>query len=314
MSEPVEPVEPADSEGAANLDPLDPDRAPRPRIKDLEVMVADVVMEGPDTATLVLFTGNDRLDYRPGHFLTVDPHQFHALERFIDFFEDAKGKKEPPRAYSLTSAPHERHLAITVKEERYVSRATRYPPLLSPLLVWRTPRGTRMQVTGFGGPYVLPRDIESRTDHLVHVCAGSGIVPNFSMLKHALETGLRLRHTLVYGNKTWREVIFRRQLEELERRFPDKLEIVHALSREAPTAGIGGKVRAGRVGAELLREVIRDPGAVEVFACGPGINRFDREAAKARGETPPPRFLESVVAALAELGLPKQRVHRESYG
>jgi ferredoxin-NADP reductase len=309
-----QPVEPDPSPSASAADPLDPDRAPRPRIKDLEVMVADVVIEAPDTATLVLFTGNDRLDYRPGHFLTVDPHQFHALERFIDFFEDAKGKPEPPRAYSLTSAPHERHLAITVKEERYVSGATRYPPLLSPLLVWRTPRGTRMQVTGFGGPYVLPRDIESRTDHLVHVCAGSGIVPNYSILKHALETGLRLRHTLVYGNKTWREVIFRQKLEELERRFPDRLEVVHALSREAAPAGLETRVRAGRVGADLLREVIRDPGAVEVFACGPGINRFDRESAKARGEQPQPRFLESVVAALAELGVPRERLHRESYG
>ena len=300
--------------GSEPQDPLDPDRAPRPRIADLEVMVAEVMMEAPDTATLVLFTGNDRLDYRPGHFLTIDPHQFPALERFIDFFEDAKGKKEPPRAYSLTSAPHERHLAITVKEERYVSGATRYPPLVSPLLVWRTPRGTRMQVTGFGGPYVLPRDVESRTDHLLHVCAGSGIVPNYSILKHALETGLKLRHTLVYGNKTWHDVIFRRQLDELEARYPDRLRVVHALSRETPNADLGGKARAGRVSGELIREFLPDPTAVEVFACGPGINRFDRQAAKARGEAPPPRFLETVVAALAELGVPKDRVHRESYG
>jgi hypothetical protein len=42
--------------------------AQRRRIKELEVMVADVVVETPDTVTLVLFTGNDRLDYLPGHF------------------------------------------------------------------------------------------------------------------------------------------------------------------------------------------------------------------------------------------------------
>ena len=52
----------------------------RRRIKDLEVMIAEVVVETPDTVTLVLFTGNDRLDYKPGHFLTIDPHQFEALE------------------------------------------------------------------------------------------------------------------------------------------------------------------------------------------------------------------------------------------
>ena len=47
-----------------------------------------------------------------------------------------------------------------------------------------------MVVTGFGGPYVLPPDIETRTDHVVHVCAGSGIVPNYAILKLCLETGM----------------------------------------------------------------------------------------------------------------------------
>ena len=57
----------------------------RRRIRELEVMVADVVYETPDTTTLVFFTGNDRLDYKAGHFLTIDPHQFEALERFTAF-------------------------------------------------------------------------------------------------------------------------------------------------------------------------------------------------------------------------------------
>ena len=125
--------------------------APRKRIKELEVMVADAIQETPDTSTLLLFTGNDRLEYQAGHFLTIDPHQFDALERFISYFEDVKGKKEPPRAYSLSSAPHERLLAITVKEERYTSGLTKYPPLLSPLLVKRTTRGMRLVITGFTG-------------------------------------------------------------------------------------------------------------------------------------------------------------------
>ncbi|MEZ5332340.1 MAG: oxidoreductase [Thermoanaerobaculia bacterium] len=292
----------------------DPARAPRPKIKQLEVMVADVVRETPDTATLLLFTGNDRLDYLPGHFLTIRPHQFEALHRFIDYFEDVKGKKEPARAYSLSSAPHERHLAITVKEERFVAGRTRFPPLLSPLLVHRTPRGTRMEVTGFGGPYVLPDDIESRTDHLVHVCAGSGGVPNYSMLKHAIENMPRLRHTIVYGNKTRRDVIFGNHLEELERLHPDRVRVLHALSRERSAEEHGTGFRAGRVDESLLREAITDPAAVEVFACGPAIGKWERQAAAERGQPPAPRFMETVVAALESIGVPEDRVHRESYG
>src|SRR5436853_6270026 len=174
----------------------------RRRIKSLEAMVAEDVQETTDTTTLVLFTGNDRLDYSAGHFLTIDPHQFAGLERFTAFLEDLKGRREPPRAYSMSSAPHERYLAVTVKEERYLSGATKYPPLLSPLLVKRTTRGMRLVVTGFTGPYTLPADVSTRTEHIVHVCAGSGSVPNFSMLKFALANHPTLRHTFVYSNKS----------------------------------------------------------------------------------------------------------------
>src|SRR5215510_273816 len=161
----------------------DPIISQRRRIRELEVMVAETIIETHDTTTIVFFTGNDRLECQAGHFLTLDPHDFPELERFTSYLEDVKGKKEPPRAYSLASAPHEKYLAITVKEERYVSGQTKFPPLLSPMLVKRTFRGMRLQITGFTGPYTLTEHIESKTEHLVHLCAGSGSVPNFAILK-----------------------------------------------------------------------------------------------------------------------------------
>ena len=286
----------------------------RKRIKKLEVMVADVIRETPDTATLLLFTGNDRLDYEAGHFLTIDPHQFLALERFTAYFEDIKSRREPQRAYSLSSAPHEEHLAITVKEEAYTSGVTEFPPLLSPLLVFRTPRGTRMTVTGFSGPYVLPPDIEERTEHIVHVCAGSGSVPNFSILKHALVRHPEISHTFIYGNKMRKDIIFRRQLDALTAEHPDRLTVVHALSREPSAERHGPEYRYGRVTAELLGELIPEPDAVEVFACGPGISKWDRRRARTEGTEPKPRFLEGALEALAAIGVQSDRVHHESYG
>jgi 3-ketosteroid 9alpha-monooxygenase subunit B len=285
----------------------------RKRIKEMEVMVADVIIDTPDTTTLVLFTGNDRLDYKAGHFLTIDPHQFESLERFIAYFEDQKKKKEPPRAYSMTSAPHEKYLAITIKEERYVSGQTKYPPLLSPLLVKRTLRGMRLNITGFTGPYVLPDDIESKTDHLVHVCAGSGSVPNFSILKHALVNHPKLKHTFLYSNKTWDDVIFRRELDELERQHTDRLKCIHTLTREEPPIG-RANVKRGRIDAALLKEAIPDPSACVVYACGPAIGPFDRAQAKEKGVDPAPRFLEAVLKGLDEVGVPDKNIKRESYG
>jgi ferredoxin-NADP reductase len=287
---------------------------PSRRIKELEVMVADVIVETADTSTLVLFTGNDRLDYRAGHFLTIDPHQFEALDRFTSFLEYLKGRPEPPRAYSMCSAPHERYLAVTVKEERFVPKVTKYPPLLSPLLVKRTVRGMRLVVTGFTGPYTLPPDITSKTDHIVHVCAGSGSVPNVSILKYALENHPTLRHTFVYSNKTWDDVIFRDLLTELAARHPDRLRVVHTLTREDNESLFGPSVRKGRLDDKLLREMIPDPTVPIVYLCGPGISKWDREAARESGTEPQPRFIESVLTNLRAIGVPDGRIKRESYG
>ncbi len=287
---------------------------PRRRIKQLDVMVADAVPETPDTTTLVLFTGNDHLEYQPGHFLTIDPHQFEALERWVAYLEDVKGKREPARAYSLASAPHERYLAITVKEERYASGATKYPPLLSPMLVKRTFRGSRRVLAGFTGPYTLPPSVEDRTDHLVHLVAGSGVVPNWSILKHSLATHPRLRHTFVYSNKTWDDVIYRDALARLQAEHPERLRVVHTLTRDPEPERRGRDVRRGRISPELLAELVPDPRASIVYACGPAVSPQDKAAARERGEPPRPRFLEAALEAAAAVGVPKERVRHESYG
>jgi len=65
----------------------------------------EAIRETADTTTLVFFTGSERMEYEAGQFLTIRPHQFPALDRFVKFFEDVKGKREPARAYSMCSAP-----------------------------------------------------------------------------------------------------------------------------------------------------------------------------------------------------------------
>ncbi len=277
-------------------------------------MVAETIVETPDTTTLLFFTGNDHLEYKAGNFLTIDPHQFEALERFVAFLEDLKGRKEPPRAYSLTSAPHEKYLAITVKEERYTTGVTKFPPLLSPLLVKRTTRGMRFTITGFTGPYTFPDDLESKTDHVVHICAGSGSVPNFSLLKHALLHMPKLRHTFLYTNRTYRDIIFRDALAELESSNPERLRVVHMLTREEDPQRYGPNVRGGRVTVPVLREVIPDPSSCITYLCGPAVTVHERAAATAKGVAPSPRFFESVLSGLQELGVSKDRIEHETYG
>ena len=95
--------------------------------------------------------------------------------------------------------------------------------------------------------------------------------------------------------------------------YPDRLKVAHALSRDPEAVRRAPNVHAGRVSETLIREYIPDPTAVEVFTCGPGITKFDRQAAMERGEEPTLRFLETL-AGLKAIGVPRERVHRESYG
>ena len=286
----------------------------REKIKELEVMVADVIQEAPDTVTLILFTGNDKLNYEPGHFLTISPHQFPALERWVSYLEDLKGKKEPPRAYSLTSSPDEKYLAITIKEERYISGATPFPPLLSPILARRTVRGQRMAITGFTGPFTFNEEVRRDSENVLHICAGSGIVPTYSIIKYDLRYFSKHKHTLIYSNKNFEDIIFYSQLRKLEEEFPERFKVIHTLTREAGSFSFNGKMKRGRVTKELISETVPDINSTAFFVCGPDHTVHQRKAAKEKGEELKPSFMGSVVSYLEEIGVPKNKIKRESYG
>lgn len=191
------------------------DTATRPavaRMATFDTVVLESIVETKDTRTLVLDSGTERRPWRAGQYLSIDPHQFAGLRSVIDYLEHAKGRREPPRAYSMCSAPDEPHLAITIKEEFFEHGQTAYPPLISGHLVHYVRSGNPLVVQGFAGPYVLPDDIEARTGHILHLCAGSGSVPNLSIVKDSLVRHPGLRHTFCYSNRTWDDVIFRDEL------------------------------------------------------------------------------------------------------
>src|SRR5262249_37450716 len=55
-----------------------------------------------------------------------------------------------------------------------------------------------------------------------------------------------LRHTLLYSNRTWEDVIFRSEIEALAQAHPDQLKVIHTLTRKPPRKrGVRMCVRAG---------------------------------------------------------------------
>jgi ferredoxin-NADP reductase len=287
-----------------------------PRIKpqELTLTLSRRVRETPDTSTLVFERPPQLPPYQAGQFLTLDPRQFPTLRPWCAYLEFAKGKKELARAYSMSSAPHEPDLAVTVKEEPYDPGVQPYPPLISSYLVHGIAPGTPVKAVCFTGPYTLPPDIEARTERVVHIVAGSGVIPNFSILKESLRVHPRLRHTFVYSNRTWEDICFRDALAALEERHPQRLAVHHTLTREEDDRRIGPRVRRGRITFELLQDLIPEPQGVHVYVCGPAITPHQRRVALETGTAAAPRFLEQILDFLERLGIPKAQVRREAYG
>jgi len=285
-------------------------RAP---LQVLTLPVEQVVRETPDTVSLVMAAPPAPLQYKAGQFCTVDVHQFPTLRDTVASLEQQKGRKEPARSYSVASAPHEGRLVLTVKEEPFEPGCA-WPPLLSPYLVRAVRPGDVLTVTGFQGPYVLPDDVEGRTDHLVHVVAGSGAVPNFAIVKDALHRGLRLRHTFVYSNRTWGGTCYREALDSLAQAHPGKLRVVHALTREGEGFAYSAHVRPGRITDALLRELVPDLSTALFYVCGPAITSWERRRALETGTQATPRFLEAALGHLHALGVSDKHIKREAFG
>ncbi|MEK7484280.1 MAG: oxidoreductase, partial [Planctomycetota bacterium] len=197
---------------------------------------------------------------------------------------------------------------------RYLSGSTLFPPLLSPSLVRQTIPGTRMIITGFTGPYTLEDKTSAQSERIVHICAGSGIVPSYSIIKHDLRVNEKSKHLLIYSNKTISDAIFFKQLKAVEEEFPNRLQVIHTLTREKNENLFNSKVRKGRVSKELIAEFIPDPKSVKIFTCGPDHSVWQKKIAKEKGTPLAPSFMGDVLSALEKIGISPQQITKESYG
>jgi ferredoxin-NADP reductase len=290
--------------------------APARTIRKMDAVVLDVVRRTPDASTVYFFVG-DTGDYKAGQFITIDPHQFPELARWIDYLEAMKGKKEGIRAYSMASAPGEKCVSITVKAEPYAAGHHKYPPLLSPFMASGILKGREVQISGYSGHYYLKDGIENETDQVLHMIAGSGAVPNYGMVKDVLrnkpEQKGKVKHTVITTNKTVADIFFHEQWKALQKAFPDQLEVFYYTTREDSTS-LGPNYIHGRPTFEFVRSKVNDPSSLWVYSCGAAISKWDRARAKENGTEPRPKFMESVVSFVDQLGVPKSRFKREVFG
>jgi ring-1,2-phenylacetyl-CoA epoxidase subunit PaaE len=100
------------------------------------------------------------------------------------------------------------------------------------------------------------------------VAAGSGITPVLSLIATGLAVEPRSQFTLVYGNRNARSVMFAEELADLKDRYPQRLQLIHVLSREPGDAPLlSGRIDADRM--ERLLDALIPDDLDEWFLCGP---------------------------------------------
>jgi ring-1,2-phenylacetyl-CoA epoxidase subunit PaaE len=190
------------------------------------------------------------------------------------------------RCYSICTAPGDGGLRVAVKRSEGGAFSAWANDRLAP--------GDAMEVMTPAGRFGVPLAPGAARVH-VGFAAGSGITPILSIIRDILAHEPGSRFFLFYGNRTVRSILFRTALETLKDRYLDRLGVFHVLSQEAQDLPIlHGRIDAAKTRL-LLRHIVPAGRIDHAFICGPG------------------GMSDSVESALADLGLPPERIHVERF-
>ncbi len=146
--------------------------------------------------------------------------------------------------------------------------------------------GDVLEVAPPVGEFVVEID-PGRGSHRGAVVAGSGITPVLSMVATVLAREPRGRFTLIFGNRHSRSIMFLEELEALKDRHPDRLHLIHVLSREPSVVPLlSGRIDGAKL--ETLLDSVVDASSIEDwYLCGPYEMVSDAQATLSRrGWTP----------------------------
>src|SRR5690606_22419127 len=208
------------------------------------------------------------------------PGQYLTLRTFID-------GKELRRSYSICAAPSDRQLRVAIKRLNDGAFSS-----------WANSElqaGDTLDVMPPDGHFTVAFD-PAQARHYAAFAVGSGITPILSLIKAALDTEPNSSFTLFYGNRASSAVLFREEIEDLKNQYMTRLSIVYIMSREHQDIDLlNGRLDGDKV-TQLLGRWL-DPAMIDhAFVCGPQD------------------MTESVIAALQEKGVAKDRIKFELFG
>ena len=205
-----------------------------------------------------------------------DPGQYLTISLTID-------GERVRRAYSICSATHEAIISFLVKRVE--------GGLVSNYLNDHVKIGDRIDVLAPNGHFKV--SIQDKKNNYFFFGAGSGITPLVSMIGSILEKEPDSHCHLLYGNRDEANIIFKSKLDRLALVYQDRFQVKYILSR--PKNNWQGQT--GRVDTKSIDRFLKvsNHPVDGYFICGPGA------------------MIEAAYDGLLELGVAKDKVHREYF-
>jgi len=131
---------------------------------------------------------------------------------------------------------------------------------------------------------------EGEYDRVGMLSGGIGITPLRGICRYCTDTQSQTKITLLYGSRTEEDIIFREELEEMQRKNRN-MRVVFCLS-EAPQ---NWKGYAGRIDTEMIRREIPDCAKTVFYTCGPTA------------------MVDTMEKLLMELSVPAAQIRKENF-
>lgn len=215
----------------------------------------------------------DKFIYLPGQYLTLKLHV---------------NGEEIRRSYSVCSSPlMDEKITVAIKKVKE-GRGSTY-------INEKVKAGDVIEVMVPMGNFHTPLLATNKINYVLFA-GGSGITPMMSIIKSVLKAEPQSTLTLFYGNEEEAAIIFKSQLDELVDGASNRLSVYHIINKPSITIDATFK---GIMNVEknkmLLSKFIDTKAANEYFICGPT------------------GMMDSVVTALQESNVPKEKIHVEYF-
>lgn len=176
--------------------------------ENFQLKVKNVVQQTAD-AVSIEFEQPENFTYKAGQFLT--------------FLLEIDGKKVR-RSYSLSSCS-------SIGESPSVAVKRVEGGLVSNYINDNIKVGDELEVMEPLGNFYVDTD-KDKQRHIILIGGGSGVTPLIGILKTILHGEPQSIISFIYANKTADDIIYKKQLDELQSAFPDRFRLIHHLNDE----------------------------------------------------------------------------------